>query len=112
MFVWEDVLADYTPGLACVHASDLKEAIEFIVQKATSAGWARDMDIFDWQQLLEEITGRLVMNTTKSEPWTEETRKMWIDKWKEIPIETIVSKLAIMPKVIESVGGVAVSGGG
>ena len=112
MFVWEDVLADYTPGLACVHASDLKEAIEFIVQKATSAGWARDMDIFDWQRLLEEITGRLVMNTMSSDHWTDETHKMWIDKWKEIPTETIVSKLTIMPTVIELVGGVAVGGGG
>jgi hypothetical protein len=90
----------------------LKEAINFIVQKATSADWARDTEIFGWQQLLEEITGRLVMNTMKSGPWTAEAHKIWIDKWKEIPIETIVSKLAIMPQAIESVGGAVVSGGG
>jgi len=33
LFVWEDVLADYTPGIAFAIAETKEEAIELIIQK-------------------------------------------------------------------------------
>jgi hypothetical protein len=33
LFVWEDVLNDYTPGLVCVLANDLEEALNLIEEK-------------------------------------------------------------------------------
>lgn len=34
MFVWEDIMTDYTPGLACALAYDVDEARKVLVKKA------------------------------------------------------------------------------
>lgn len=33
LFVWEDVLRDYTAGMVCIYAYDLEHALELAIEK-------------------------------------------------------------------------------
>lgn len=43
LFVWENVLTDYTNGIVCVLAEDLEQAIQLIKEKDDAAAYAMDM---------------------------------------------------------------------
>ena len=117
MYVWENVLQDYTPGLACVIATSIDQALHFIKQKAQSAPWAKLTKegefVFDWQRLLGEICDLKieVEKVTDLGAWMEEGREEWRAKLELLDLRTIKESLRIQPKII-TYGGAIVSGGG
>lgn len=44
MFVWDDVLADYTSGIIVVHARSLDEARELVAKEAPWKGYFSETD--------------------------------------------------------------------
>lgn len=77
MYVWEDVLVDYSGGLACIYAESIEQALEYIKMRSNLKD---DYDNFEWNSLYHEIISD--------------------------------GKLIKEPKVIETLGGVVVYGGG
>jgi len=86
MFVWKNVLCDYTCGVAVVHAESYEEALKFIYTKAKTGE-------LEWETLAWEICDY-------SCPLRRST------------FEEFVSAVKRKPEVIDSVGGIAIYGGG
>ena len=116
MFVWKDVLEAYTPGLACVIAESLDEALKIVQDLATSGKpWGHEPD-FTWQLLMREIFslpkydfGESLGYTNEDYAKREKLTQAYSGWLKSLDITAL--KLLKEPKIIEY-GGAAVSGGG
>ena len=97
MYVWKDVLCDYTSGIACVYASSLKEAIKIIIKKAES----KCEDAWLWTSLLDDII--------RFYNYDDGIDRIDLDTDAKNIINTSSFKL---PKIIDSPDGIAIYGGG
>lgn len=102
IFVWEDVLSDYTPGIVCIFAESLEQAFEILYLK-DSLAW------FSLQNITVNWNDKHISELCKIYP---KDNLMQLQKRHFDSLEIKVSSTYKKPKIITEPEAFVVWGGG